>query len=560
MKTPYIEDISHINLCLQHKVCGLRKGMVIKMRRKKMNSVLALGLAGIMTLTGCGSSAETKSESTDTAASAATEQTQEENVAEDEIDLSQEVNLVGYLLGEAPEGMPQVLEAVNEKLKDELNTTIEIRYLGWGEYTTKYPLLLAAGEDIDFIFTADWCMYTQEATKNAFYEITEEDMQKYMPLHYQNCDHVAFWQSQVNGKNYMITTSTPDRRCDVVAYRKDLADKYNVGELNKLGDFTKYFAAIAENESDIQPMNLDSTYDLKAPFMALRKECSDGWEDANNLGLFWCFEDEDVTMTPMYEGEIGEATKYAANIMKEWYDAGYVNKDVFSNTIRSTDAFLEGKSAVAFGNSVDMQSFLASAKDKGYDVGIVPVTNQNGHTLATSYLNNGVAIAATCQYPERTMMVLDKLMEDETYNYLVYFGIEGENYIITEDNKIGLPEGVTNDTNTYPADAAGFWFTNKDQHLPMASWSDDYVALKEQIEGGMLVNHAFASFAPNLEDIQTETANITQVLQQYFNPMCVGMVDNVDNAISTLEEKMKASGIEDVRQEIQSQADTYMGK
>lgn len=527
--------------------------------RKSMKRVLALALASVIMLAGCGSS-ETKEGGKDSAAVANSSAAESDALVVNGVDLSEEVTLVGYLLGEAPAGMPDVLDAVNAKLKEELNTKIDIRYLGWGEYTTKYPLILAAGEDVDFIFTADWCMYTQEATKNAFYEFTEEDLKTYMPLHYANCDAVALKQTQVNGKNYMISTSTPDRRCDVVAYRKDLADKYGVGELTKLGDFTKYFAAVKENETDIQPMYMDSTYDLKAPFMALRAECGDNWMDPNNLGIFWSIEDEEVTMTAAYEGEVGEAFKYAANIMKEWYDAGYVNKDVFSNTIRSTDAFLEGKSAVAFGNSVDMQSFLASAKDKGYEVGVVPLLNKEGHSLATSYLNSGVGIAATSEYPERTMMVLDKLMEDEYYNYLVYFGIEGKNYVVTEDNKIGLPEGVTNDTNDYPADSAGFWFTNKNQHLPMASWSDDYIALKKQIEGGMLVNHPFTSFAPNLENIQTETANMTQILQQYANPIYVGMVDNVDEAMATLEEKMKLAGIETVQQEIQKQADAYMGK
>ncbi|SEF57525.1 putative aldouronate transport system substrate-binding protein [Butyrivibrio sp. Su6] len=532
------------------------------MKRKwlqKGGAVMMAALTAASVLAGCGNT-EVPSEANAAGTKEVAGESGETASQTSDIDISEHVDVVGYLLGEAPAGMDDVMNAVNEKLEKDLNASLEIRYLSWGEYTAKYPLLLAAGDDIDFIFTADWCMYSQEATKNAFYELTEDELKTYMPLHWQNCAPIAWDVSKVNGKNYMITTCTPDRRCDVAAYRKDLCDKYNVTAPTKMSEFTDYLAAIKENESDIVPMNMDSQYDLGSPFGALRNEYGDRYEDANHLGIFWNAESDDGQFTPIYEGAVRESYKYAADIMKQWYDAGYINKDVFSNDVRSKDAFLEGKSAVAFGNSVDMQSFLVSAKDKGYEVGIVPLLDKQGHSLATSYLNNGVGIAATSEHPQRTMMVLDKIMEDPEYNYLVYYGIEGKNYVITEDQKIGLPDGVTADNNDYPADAAGFWFTNKDQFLPSATWSDDYIALKAQIEDGMLIDNKLTSFAPNVENVQTQVANVTNVLQQYANPMQVGMVEDTEAALTTLEEKLKAAGLEDVQAEIQKQADEYLGK
>ncbi len=529
------------------------------MKKKWLAGLLTATLALSTLLSGCGNgggteggkAAESKTEGSTTSTSTA---------AQGDIDTSKEVHIVGYLLGEAPAGMDAVMEEVNKKLKADVNATLEVRYLNWGEYTAKYPLVLAAGDDIDFIFTGDWCMYAQEANKNAFYELTTEDLNKYMPLHMANCDPIAWDVSKVNGKNYMITTSTPDRRCSVVAYRKDLAKKYGVTEPTKMSEFTEYLEAIKQNETDLVPMYMDSTYDLSAPFIGLRYEISDGWEDPNKLGVYYNIEDPNVKLTAIYEGEVKETYQYAADIMKNWYDNGYINKNVFSNDVRSKDAFLEGKSAVAFGNSVDMQSFLVTAEEKGYEVGIVPLLNKNGHSLATSFLNSGVAVAATSENPERTMMVLDRLMEDPEYNYLVYFGIEGKNYAVTSDNKIGLPDGVTAETNDYPADAAGFWFTNKNQHLPMATWSDDYIALKNEIEGGMLINHKFVSFTPNVESIQTQVANVSNVLQQYANPIYIGMVDDTTAALATLEEKLKAAGIEDIQKEMQAQADEYLSR
>jgi Domain of unknown function (DUF3502). len=187
------------------------------------------------------------------------------------------------------------------------------------------------------------------------------------------------------------------------------------------------------------------------------------------------------------------------------------------------------------------------------------MVDKQGKTQAVSYLNSGVGIAATSANPERTMMVLDLIMEEKEFNYLAYFGVEGENYVITADNKIGLPDGVTSDNNTYPPDASGFWFTNKDQHLPSASWSDDYLALKQQIPD-MIYKQKFTAFAPDLTNIQSEVANLVLVEQQYAYPLYVGMVDNVDDAMATLKEKYESAGIEKVQKDLQTQTDAYMAQ
>lgn len=529
--------------------------------------VLAVSLLGTMVLGGCGStqskgteaaSQDTTEAPATTAQSGASDETATASASTDpwaDIDTSEEVHLVGYLLGSAPAGMDDVMTELNKKLKEKINATLEIRYLDWADYQTKYPLVLAAGEDVDFMFTADWCMYAQEANKNAFREVTEDDLQKYMPRHYAAEDPVAYSEGKINGKLYMISTSTPDKRCTCLAYRKDLADKYNITNLNKLSDFTPYFKAIAENEKEIAPMYLSSAYD--APYLSLANEKGEEMSIGGDTGLCYGLEDKTISLKPMYESPYSDALKFAFSTMKQWYDAGYVNKDILSNTVTSRDALVEGKSAIAMGNSVDMQSVLAAAKDKGYDVGVIPLLDAQGKTAAISYLNNGVGIAATSEHPERTMMALDLIMEDPEFNYLAYYGIEGKNYVITADNKIGLPDGVTADTNTYPADSAGFWFTNKDQFLPMATWTDAYIDLKSKIPD-MIYTNPFTAFAANEDNIQTQTANIKQVIQQYALPMEVGMVDNVDDSMATLEKNLKAAGIEDVQKEVQSQADAYM--
>lgn len=76
-----------------------------------------------------------------------------------EIDISKFVTITHLSLGDKPtNGQYEAVKAEWDKyLKDKLNCALEIEYVGWTDYLTKYNLLLASGENLDLINTAsDW--------------------------------------------------------------------------------------------------------------------------------------------------------------------------------------------------------------------------------------------------------------------------------------------------------------------------------------------------------------------------------------------------------------------
>lgn len=477
-----------------------------------------------------------------------------------EADLSRKVKLTGYLLGSAPHGMPEVMDELNKKLLHDINATMDIKYIGWGEFQSKYPLVLAAGVDIDWIYTANWSFYFQEAAKGAFYEITEEMMQKYMPRHYKALDPVAYNEASVNGKLYMIPTATPDRKVGVIAIRADLRKKYGLPKIKRLVDIEPYLAAIKENESGMIPMYLDSQYDIYQPLGALFVEESDYYTDVlfttgAGSGLLWNLQEPRSRVYYLMEEPILSGFKKAARTMKSWYDKGYINRDVFANKVRSKESFVHGRSGIAIGNSIDIQATIAAANEKGWEVELIPIVDSHGNYLADPHINNGVALAARTKNPERTLMALDLMLQEPSYNYLVYFGIEGKNYLI-KDGSISLPKGVTADTNTYPPDAAGFWFTNKDQFLPLAEWCDMYIEHRNKVPS-YLKSHPMAVFPVNTDKVKTEVANCNQAFIQYFHPIYAGMVKDVDSAFATLDQRLKAAGVERLKEEFQKQMNEF---
>jgi putative aldouronate transport system substrate-binding protein len=468
---------------------------------------------------------------------------------------AEETKLTGYLLGSAPSGMPDVVAALNQKLKGDLGVSVEI---GWSELNSKYPLVLAAGDGIDWLYTADWCQYTPQAVRGAFRELTLDMIQKYMPRHYAAVPKHGWEQTRVNGKLYMIPTSTPDRKVPVMLIRADLRKKYGIQPVTKLSQLEPYLAAIKKNEPSMIPMNLDNGYDLGQPFTALLNEITPPntpiqiSNNANGSPFFADYEDKARTVKSVGEEPYASAFKKVASTMKAWYDKGYVNKNPFANKVLSRDSFVQGKSAVAFANSQNVQESLAKAAQAGFEVDIIPVLSRTGTYPADPFTNNGVAIAASSKNVEKTLQFLDLIMEEPGYDYLVYFGLEGKNYVVTKDGKVGLPEGVTADKNTYPPDAAGFWFTNKDIFKPLASWSDSYLSLRSSVKS-MLFNSYFTGYTFAPDKVKTEVANLASVWTQYANPMYVGAVPNVNSAFVTLDKKLKAASIKKVSDEIRRQ-------
>ncbi|WP_141503029.1 DUF3502 domain-containing protein [Paenibacillus luteus] len=533
----------------------------MKAFRKSSLSVLVLVVMFVFVLAACSGNND-KDASSNTPAST-NGSTEPASTDEGKPDNSKEVKIVGYVLGEAPKGMPDVLAALNEKLKKDINATVELNYIGWGDVGSKYPLVLASGQDVDFVFAADWNFYVSEANKGSFLPLEENMLKSFMPKYYAKQDPAAYKAAEVNGKQYMIPTTTPDRKVGVVVLRQDILDQVGLTNPTKMSELEPYFAAIKKDYPDMTPLNLDSQYDLPAPFGALVQEkfaypgAPHDSGDPSGVGVYTDQEDASGKILSITDEPIQGSFKYAAETMKKWYDAGYVNKNPYSNKIRSKDNFCEGKSGVAFANSIDVQSMLASCQDKGIETYIMPVLSPSGHAPSNSWLNNGVAIAANSKNPDRALQALDLIMQDESYVYLMYYGIEGKNYAITADDKLTLPEGVTSENNSYPADAAGFWFVDKDLFKPNADWTDAYVELNNQIKD-YLLPATYLGFTFNSESVKSEIANLKNVSSQYFLPIAIGAVKDVNQSFDTLVSKMNAAGIDKVKKEVETQAAAFL--
>ena len=97
------------------------------------------------------------------------------------IDLSKEETIVMNVTATEPNAIKEVMEAANEKIKAAINTTIDLYFIPSAERAQKYPLVMAGGDTVDLIYTANYCYYKEQVEKAGFMELTEDFLNTYMP-------------------------------------------------------------------------------------------------------------------------------------------------------------------------------------------------------------------------------------------------------------------------------------------------------------------------------------------------------------------------------------------
>ena len=125
-------------------------------------------------LSGCGDNTVTAQKPTSAPQSTTNQPTQSGDTLASlypQVDITKPVTIYSYQLGAAPKDLDKVVTEINKILEPETNTSIKINFIDWGDISTKYSLILAAGEDVDLVFTAPWNYYYQEAAKGAFMKL-----------------------------------------------------------------------------------------------------------------------------------------------------------------------------------------------------------------------------------------------------------------------------------------------------------------------------------------------------------------------------------------------------
>lgn len=490
--------------------------------KKKILSVIALLLVMAFVLCACGRSG-----------SVSTGGSTEEHV-----------KLVMYLIGDEPDDYDEVLAQVNTMLKEDINAELEVRWMAWGEWSQKYPMLLSSGEPFDLIYTVGYMGFQDYAQNKGFRDITEL-FPKFAPKTYEALSKENLEKVSYNGKIYAVPANFLEVNPNGYVVRGDLREKYNLPKVDSIDTFFMYLDAVKQNET-IMPFNAAVTDTID----------NFGWSGVG-AHTYWDYSGDNYRdLFIMYDRP--EYLDFLKK-MREGYEKGYWSKDVIMNKLSSKDAFINGTSAATVSNMKNFADLYATVNETHpeWKIEWAPIEYGKNYPTLLSSNGAGVAVSNSSKNPDRALMLLELLNQDERYFNLTTYGIEGKNYVVNADGYLELPEGVTSENNGFPADGAGNygWRNNDFMKSFVREWAE-YDTYEAEIMKNTKWN-PYNGFAVDTTKIQNQLTAISSVSEQYLKPLYWGTIDP-ETGLKEMREKLGAAGLDDVFAEVKTQAIAYL--
>ncbi|MEG1004572.1 MAG: extracellular solute-binding protein, partial [Clostridium sp.] len=138
------------------------------------------------------------------------------------------VTLTWYTIGDEPKDLQLVEDEANKYLEDKINANIDMKFIGFGDYSQKMSVIANSGEPFDLAFTCSWAGdYVGNARKGAFLEL-DSYIDEYGSEMKKSIDQ-RFWDgAKINGKTYAVPTQKELGVAPMWVFTKEYVDKYNI--------------------------------------------------------------------------------------------------------------------------------------------------------------------------------------------------------------------------------------------------------------------------------------------------------------------------------------------
>ena len=491
----------------------------------KKKQLFALAMAGVMSaglLAGCGggdSSAAAGSGST--ASGASTEETTE---------------IVWMIRGDEPKNYDSVMAAINEKLKEDINMTLDLRFISPGDYDTKMQMAMAGGDDWDLCFTSHWANnYVNAAGKGAYLELSEEMLKE-------------------NAPNMMSTI--PEKFWDGIKVNGNIYALMNYQVMYDQAGYMILKEAVDEQGIDVN--SIDSWDSLNATLKTLKEAYPDKYATRGggviNHDLIFQEEPQTTIMNMpflTYDPETQKIsnTIYFENIeenlksMKLWKDEGYVPADAATMkdevTMLSQGQILSRYSRIKPGNDAALKV------QYGNDWVSFPLSEGVINTMAVQ--STLTAVNVNSEHPEKAIQLFDYIFGSEEVSNMLFFGLEGQDYELVDGRVQTLPDCWV----------ASAWMLGN-QFNAYLTVNDVDGVWEETMKGNeeAALDPLFG-FVPDRTPIETEMATCEAIWLEYKDILYYGLQD-YNTVVPEMLDKMNKAGLEKVTAELQSQVDEFL--
>jgi putative aldouronate transport system substrate-binding protein len=404
-------------------------------------------------------------------------------------------------------------------------------------------------------------------------------LKKYFPDEYLTNN--SFMDARNENHVYAVPfTNSYGVGTNAIYYRKDLANKYGVGEIDSYEKLIQFFEAIRKNETGMNPfVFLGSNDSISSMILTIYHTIpkTSGHNDVGigggvsvvigDDGLAYAARHFVPAMDPKFRSMLkgpykDEDPLLQHKLAQEWYQKGYYAKDIL-NEKDFEGQFMAGKAA-SFPRAIDtypsiltrLQASIPNA-ELGVFVYSDTVRLQTPKTEGVDFKAwNFLAIPSTSKHADKVMGFMEWLFSDRANHDLLEYGIEGKHWIAAGDDKYDYPPGIDPAANYNFYGYILTWNPMLNRYL--VSMPDNLVtALKRAGDAANFYKRIDAGFSFITDPVSTELAKIND-LAAYARAISNGIPTNIESEVIRVQRLYEEAGIERVAAEVERQFNVFL--
>ncbi|MDQ0889698.1 putative aldouronate transport system substrate-binding protein [Paenibacillus sp. V4I9] len=485
------------------------------------------------------------------------------------------ITLKGMLFGDQPKDLQLVFDEFEKRTKDTLNTKLNIQWNPISDHKQKVKLMMAAGEEMDFVFEADFISLKELVPQGAYAQLDKyfnndayPGLKKAFPPEFVESN------KRFDGHLYTIPFTQYFYDIPVVYLRKDLREKYGLPPINSYDDLQKFYDKVLENDKGITPLALRGNRGFQEIFQGENPELPNVVVGTGGIpSIIKLSDDLKKVETIVSVGDPASewaklpapynTPKTAFPHLDKWAEwSKYLEKDVVSQK-DDLGYFMSGKAASYY------STLNAFAKDRKKLKDTIPeadlemfvlktkVREMKPHAIGVDYVsNNSVAIPATSKNIDRTMKFFDAVFSSRENHDLLEYGIPGKHWEAVGDNQIKLLDEAKN--YNFP----GYELT----------WNPSMIRLSTDLDENTKKYYEYSAkpdtyYTPTLKKfkfdntaVKSETANIASKVDPFTQLLKDGQIKDWEAQMAKLKVEVDALGGEKVNAETKKQIQAYLDK
>lgn len=495
--------------------------------------VIATAMAGLLTmsmLAGCGKGDPVQGDAA--AGESATGTTAETNQNQQ---AEETVTIKWCVFGDKAEDHDMVMEDLNKKLREKINVELDLNVIPQGEYADKMKLSSTAGEDFDLVFTSNWLnSFDENMSRDAFLPLNDlveqygQEIKASMPEWLLDI-------AKVDGELYAIPNQQIIARQLGVAVQKEYADKYGLTmtSMEDIRELEPFLEQIVQNEPSLFP--IDKRVDA-----VIEKDYEGLVEITNGKCAYIDKDSQEIKIIPATE-----VTADQARLDNEWYQKGFIRKDIVTVTDNTAD--VKANRYVCTLSSYKPGWDAEFTSRQGVEYITIPI--EGAYVQTTSGIETMTAVNVNSKHPEEAMKLLNLVYTDkEIFNELL-FGIEGIHY-----NKTGENSAEPVADSKYNYSAFGWKLGNQFNAWYLPGQAEGLWEATDELNKNAQVS-PLRGFVFNPESVQAEMAQLSAVNKEFFNGQFTA--EDVEKYIADRNEKLEQAGLQTVIDELQRQIDEW---